>query len=385
MRVLQLSKFYPPDHGGIEAVARDLSAGLVRAGVQVEVLCASKRRQRVDEVDALGVRVVRAGSYGLWLSTSMAPGLVRELMRRRAEPDIVHVHMPDPLAALAVWTARPRGRVVLHWHSDVVRQRFARHVYAPLERWLLDRADAVIATSPPYAQSSPALRRVAHKVAVIPIGAPPPVSPSARRLERIRQRHAGRRIVFALGRMTYYKGWDVLVAAARHLPEDVVVVVGGGGPELPQYRALAERAGLAERVRFVGPLSADSVEAYFRLADVFCMASTVRAEAYGVAVLEAMARGLPVVATDIPGSGLGWLHQDGVTGLRVPPGDADALARAIGSLLDAPELRTRFGQAGRARWAAHFTAETMADQTLALYRRLLAQPAGTAALSPSPD
>lgn len=385
MRVLQISKFYPPDHGGIEAVARDLSAGLVRAGVRVEVLCASKRRRRVDEVDPLGVRVVRAGSHGLWLSTSMAPGLVAELMRRRDEPDIVHVHMPDPLAALAVWAARPTGRVVLHWHSDVVRQRLSRRVYAPLERWLLDRADAVIATSPPYAQTSPALRRVAHKVVVIPIGAPPPVPPSERRLARIRQRHAGRRVVFALGRMTYYKGWEVLVAAARYLPDDVVVVVGGGGPDLLQYRALADRAGVADRVLFVGPLSADSVEAYFRLAEVFCMASTVRAEAYGVVVLEAMARGLPVVATDIPGSGLGWLHQDGVTGLRVPPGDPEAIACAIGTLLAAPDLCTRFGQAGCARWAQCFTAETMADKTLALYRRLLAQPAGPAELNPSPD
>jgi glycosyltransferase involved in cell wall biosynthesis len=226
---------------------------------------------------------------------------------------------------------------------------------------------------------------VAAKVTVIPIGAPPPLPPTPRRLARVRQRHGGRRIVFALGRMTYYKGWEVLIEAARQLPPDVVVVVGGGGPELPAYRALAQRAGMADRVRFVGPLSADSVEAYFTLAELFCMASTVRAEAYGVAVLEAMARGLAVVATDIPGSGLGWLHQDRVTGLRVPAGDPSALARAITELLGAPALRERFGHAGQARWAEQFTAETMADQTLALYRRLLEQPRSAAAATKSHD
>lgn len=372
MKVLQLAKFYPPDHGGIEAVARDLSAGFVGAGLQVQVLCASKRRAQVDETDALGVRVTRAGSYGLWQSTSMAPGLVRELLRRRREPDIVHVHMPDPLAALAVWVARPPGRVVLHWHSDVVRQRVARHAYEPLQRWLLRRADAVIATSPPYAESSRWLQSVRDKVVVIPIGAPAPREPTARRLARVRQRHAGRRIVFALGRMTYYKGYEVLIEAARRLPDDVVVVVGGGGAELPRYRARAAAAGMAERVLFVGPLSADSVEAYFRLAEVFCMPSTVRAEAYGVAVLEAMARGVPVVSTDIPGSGLGWLQRPGVTGLQVPPADAAALTGALCALLDDAELRRRFGEAGRARWADQLSAETMAAQTIALYRRLLA-------------
>lgn len=371
MKVLQLSKFYPPDHGGIESVARDLSAGFVRRGCDVEVLCAHKRWRHGEERDADGVRITRAASLGMLLSTSMTPSLPWLLWRRRRNVDVIHVHMPDPLAAFAVWLARPCGKVVLHWHSDVVRQRVARHLYRPLERWLLRRADAVISTSQAYADSSPSLRAFRDKVVVIPIGAHPPEPVEPERVDRLRQRYGDRRLVFALGRMTYYKGWEVLVEAARQLPSDVLVVIGGGGPDLPRYRALAERAGLAERVRFVGPLSAASVEAHFALAAVFCMASTLRAEAFGVAVLEAMARGLAVVSTDIPGSGLGWLQHDGVTGLQVAPRDAPALANALRRLLDDAELRARFGAAGRARWAELFTAETMADQTVALYRHLL--------------
>jgi rhamnosyl/mannosyltransferase len=279
--------------------------------------------------------------------------------------------MPDPLAALAVWLARPPGKLVLHWHSDVVRQRVARPLYQPLEGWLLRRADAVIATSQAYADASPTLQAFRDKVVVIPIGAhaPEPVEPE--RVAQLRQRYGERRLVFALGRMTYYKGWEVLVEAARQLPADVLVVVGGGGPDLPRYRALAERAGASERVRFVGPLSAASVEAHFALACAFCMPSTQRAEAFGVAALEAMARGLAVVSTAIPGSGLGWLQQDGVTGLQVPPRDAQALAMALQRLIEDAALRARLGAAGRARWAGLFTAETMADQTVALYQRLL--------------
>ena len=370
MKILQIAKFYPPHYGGIEAVARDLSIGFNRRGLDVSVLCAHKRWQRSDERDGLGVRITRVASLGLWLSTSMAPGLIRELWRRRAEADVIHVHMPDPLAALAVWAARPQGAVVLHWHSDVVRQRIARHIYRPLERWLLRRADAVIATSQAYADSSPALRHWHEKVTVIPIGAPPPMPADSRKVARLRSQHADRRVIFALGRMTYYKGWEVLIEAATLLPEGVVVVVGGGGPDLSHYRALAQRAGAAGRIEFVGPLTAENVEAYFALAEVFCMASTVRAEAFGVAVLEAMARGVAVVATDIPGSGLGWLLQHGVTGLKVPVRDAPALAAAISALLNNDALRARCGSAGRARWGAKFTAETMADETIALYRRL---------------
>ncbi len=375
MKVLQLSKFYPPAHGGIEAVARDLSAGLVAQGVQVEVLCAHHKLRHVEECDALGVRVTRAASFGLFLSTSMAP-LLPWLLRRRCRqpnpPDVIHVHMPDPLAALAVWFARPSARVVLHWHSDVVRQRLSMALYRPLQRWLLARADAVIATSPAYAQSSAVLRDWLPKVVVIPLGAPPPQPPTPQAVAGVRRRYGDRRMVLALGRMTYYKGYEVLIEAAALLPPDVVVVVGGAGDRLTHYRRLAAQRGLAERVRFVGRLPGHRVEAYFAAAEVFVQASTVRAEAFGVAVLEAMARGTPVVSTQIEGSGLPWLNQHGVTGLKVTPGDVTALAGAINSLLADAALRQRMGTAGQARWALHFSTETMCASTLALYRRLLA-------------
>jgi hypothetical protein len=124
MRILQVSKFYPPDRGGIEAVARDLSAGFVRHGLQVRVLCAGRRAATVREVDDLGVSITRAGSLGTWLSTSMAPALLRELHRQRHDADIVHVHMPDPLAAMAVWigtatscVSASRATSTAHWSS----------------------------------------------------------------------------------------------------------------------------------------------------------------------------------------------------------------------------------------------------------------------------
>ncbi|MCB1996253.1 MAG: glycosyltransferase [Burkholderiaceae bacterium] len=376
MKLLQVSKFYPPELGGIEAVARDLSAGLMARGVDVEVLCAHTRWRREQAVGPAGERVTRAASAGLWLSTSMAPGLVTELRRRQEAADIIHVHMPDPLAALAVWAARPRGRVVLHWHSDVVRQRLAMHVYRPLERWLLARADAVVATSAAYAESSVPLAPWQHKVTVVPIGAPPPEAPPAARVQRLRQLADGRRIVFSLGRMTHYKGWDVLIEAARSLPDDVLVLVGGGGPDLAHYRAMAVQAGVAGKIVFRGAMASADVEAAFAEAAVFCLASTVRAEAYGVAVLEAMARGLPVVATDIPGSGLGWLVQHGSTGLKVPVRDPAALAAGVRQLLEDAPLRQRCGDAGRARWASAFTVDAMCRRMLALYDHLLADRPG---------
>lgn len=373
MKVLQISKFYPPVEGGIEAVARELAEGLVERRLGCDVLCAHTGRGTVEETHAGGIRVTRASSWGLALRTSVAPQLLRLLAARHAGYDLIHVHMPDPLAALALWRVRPRVPVVLHWHSDVVRQQLARHVYGPLERWLLGRADAVVATSHAYAETSPALRRHRGKVAVIPIGitAPPPAPPAAR-VEALRASLGGRRIVFALGRMTHYKGFEVLLQAAAVLPQDVVVLIGGAGERLEPLRAAVAAAGLGRRVVLPGRLSAEAVEEAFAACEVFCLPSVSRAEAYGVAVLEAMARGRACVTTDIPGSAIGWLNADGQTGLTVPPADAAALGAALNRMLADDALRARCAAAARARWEAGFTAATMIDSTIALYRRLLA-------------
>jgi rhamnosyl/mannosyltransferase len=372
MKVLQVSKFYPPVMGGIEAVAWELAEGLNRAGVTTDVLCSDQRRWGRRGREAAGYEVCRAGRWGMLLSTSIAPAMAWHLARMARDAQIVHVHMPDPMAAAAVWAARPRARLVLHWHSDVIRQRRALKLYEPLQQWLLARADAIIATSPPYAASSAPLRAWRDKVSVVPIGISDNHSTACSiKAAAIRRLHHGRRIVFALGRMTYYKGFDVLVDAAAALSDDCAVLVGGDGELLEHYRSTVARRGLAGRVHFLGHINDDDLASHFEACDIFCMSSTLRAEAYGVAMLEAMVMGKPIVATDIEGSGVPWVNQHGRTGLNVPAGDSAALAAALHELLADDTRRAALGAAARARYESEFGAQRMTERTLALYRRLL--------------
>jgi len=170
VRVLQLSKFYPPVMGGIESVAWELTEGLNRAGHRTDVLCSHQQWQGTHERSPSGYDIWRAGSMGRLLSTSIAPPMVSLLARLVHPVDVLHVHMPDPMAAIALWLVRPACKVVVHWHSDVVRQRTAMHLYEPLQQWVLARADAIIATSPPYVDSSDALQAWRGKVRCVPIG-----------------------------------------------------------------------------------------------------------------------------------------------------------------------------------------------------------------------
>jgi rhamnosyl/mannosyltransferase len=371
MKVLQLSKFYPPIFGGIETVTWELTEGLHAAGVPTDVLCANQAPATLRERAPAGYEIVRAGSWGQFLSTSMAPSMLLELLRRRGDYDIVHVHMPDPLAAAAIFATRPQAHIVVHWHSDVIRQRRALALYRPLQDWLLARADAVIATSHAYAQASGPLQPWLGKVAVVPIGMSDnrPLA-CMQRASDVRRRLRGRHLVFALGRMTYYKGFEVLIEAAKLLPDDCAVIIGGDGELLDDYRHLVARCGLGGKVQLPGHIPDDELPSYFEACDVFCMPSTLRAEAYGVAMVEAMAVGRPVVASDIIGSGVPWVNQHGRTGLNVPVGDAPALAAALSRLLDDEPLRQELGRGARRRYEQEFSAAGMTARVLSLYRSL---------------
>lgn len=371
MRVLHVSKFYPPVMGGIEAVAWELTEGLNRAGVRTDVLCSAQGWRGTRETVATGYEVCRAGRWGMLLSTSMAPSMPAHLARMARDADLLHLHMPDPMAAAALWLVKPRVPVVVHWHSDVIRQRRALRLYEPLQTWVLQNAAAIIATSPPYAESSQPLRAWRAKVAVIPIGISDNHSTACSvKAGALRRRFRGRHIVFALGRMTYYKGFEVLIDAAAALPDDCAVLIGGEGEMLEHYRTLVARRGLAGKVHLLGHINDDELASHFEACDIFCMSSTLRAEAYGVAMLEAMVMGKPIVATDITGSGVPWVNEHDVTGLNVPAGDSAALAAALRSLLLDDDTRQRLGQGARQRYERDFQAARMTEQTLDLYRRL---------------
>jgi len=371
-RVLQVSKFYPPVMGGIETVAWELTEGLNHCGRPTDVLCSHQLPRTVVDTTEASYAVVRAASVGRLLSTSIAPAMVGVLRRLAPGYDVIHLHMPDPMGALAVFAVRPSARLVVHWHSDVVRQRMAMHAYRHLQDWVLQRADAVVATSLAYAQASDALKPFRHKVTVIPIGITDQrdqVRPHV--VAAIRARHPGCRLVFALGRMTHYKGFEVLVQAAASLPADCRVLIGGDGQRLPELERDIARRGLGDRVLLLGHVRDDELASHFEACDVFCMPSTLRAEAYGVAMVEAMVMGKPIVATDIAGSGVPWVNRHEQTGLNVPVGDAQLLARTLERLLSDAGLRRRMGEAARRRYLNEFRAELMTERTLDLYDALI--------------
>jgi glycosyltransferase involved in cell wall biosynthesis len=379
MRILHLGKYYAPERGGIERYTEALAEACVGAGDAVAALVHQRRgRWRGSIEDLGGVEVRRAGCLAAPLYTPLSPAYPLALGRAldSFRPDVLHLHMPNPsaFAVLASPAARRRPWIV-HWHADVPpdgpdwRLRAAYRLYRPFEQALLRRAHAIVATSAAYRDASAALQPWRTKVEVIPLGIGP-AGTGAAATEAIPRWPAGPGLrLLAVGRLSHYKGFGVLLEAMSRLPGARLLLVGSGECR-KALRAQAAALGLGDRVEFAGTLDDRALHAAYAAADVFVLPSLDRSEAFGMVLLEAMRAGLPIVASRIAGSGVAEVVGDG-SALLAPPGDAAELARRI-SELDDPGLRSRLGQAGRARWQGRYTLARSAAAFRDLYRRVLA-------------
>lgn len=370
MNILHLYKDYYPVLGGIENHLRVLAEAQAARGHTVTVLVTSPtRRSRVEM--AAGVRVIFAGRLATMASTPLSLALFRELSRER--PDIAHLHFPYPVGDLAQALFGRARRTVITYHSDVVRQKLLLWLYAPLLRRSLARADAIIATSPRYVETSPFLSPLADRCTIIPYGI------DTARFERadpaqvaaIRAKY-GERLVLFVGLLRYYKGVEYLIRAMAAVDGRALLAGGESSRRQGELEALAQSLGVAERVVFLGPQE-QALPALYHAADVFTLPSIERSEAFGIVQLEAMAAGRPVVSADV-GTGVAWVNQHEVTGLVVQPRDVAQLSAALNRLLTDADLRQRLGAAGRERVAQEFTLDKMVDRIEALYDRILAEP-----------
>ena len=382
MKVLQLGKFYPI-RGGVEKVMWDLTRGLGERGIDCDMLCATRRNDGIDaehlplfrKEEKTGVLQVNAYARVLMVSawfkaaaTMISPAMICWLRKHRKEYDIIHIHHPDPMACLALFLSGYKGRVILHWHSDIITQKFFLAFYKPLQSWMIRRAECIIGTTPVYLRESPCLQHVQDKTAVVPIGIEPVVTDPAE-VEKIRAAYPGKKIVFSLGRLVPYKGFGYLATAAKHLGPEYQILIGGTGPLQENLQAEIDAMDVQENVRLVGYIEDRMLPAYFGACDVFALSSIMKTEAFGIVQLESMSCGKPVIATEIPGSGVAWVNESGVSGLNVPVRNPEALATAIKTVCDDPEKYRSFCEGARDRFRKLFTLNDMIDKTIKIYNK----------------
>ncbi len=409
MRIAMVSEHASPlaavggvDAGGQNVHVLELSTALAAAGHEVTVWTRRTDEATPDVVSpfpGVTVRTVTAGPAAPVPKDRLVPHLpafARELEAgwTGARPDVVHAHFwMSGMAAVSAAAERDLPIVqTFHALGSVKRRHQGADDTSPAgrigaERAVAARVDRIVATCTDEVFELARLGAPRRRTTVVPCGvdtdAFAPEGPVHPRTDRPR--------LVVLGRLVRRKGVDEVITALRRLPEAELLVAGGpaapGGagfdadPDVRRLQAVADRAGVADRVRMLGAVARSDVPALLRSADaVVCVPWY---EPFGIVPLEAMACGRAVVASAV--GGIQDTVVDQVTGLLVPPRRPDALAAALRRLLATPTRALAFGIAGRDRVLARYGWDRIAAATAAVYEEVLAERAGVLPVDEPPD
>lgn len=362
MRIALACPYAWDDPGGVQVHVRELAAHMIAKGHDVCVLAPVRGRATEPWVRAIGRPV------DIPYNASNAPIDPRPWSLRRVRdalaafrPDVVHVHEPFT-PSTAMWaTLAARAPVVATFHSGAERSRLY-DLAAPVIRLIERRIVVRIAVS-----------RVAERAAAARVGGPFEVVPNGADAERFASAAPadlgqGTKLLF-VGRLDERKGFPTAVRAFAQLAPDrpdLRLVVVGDGPQRSAVEALSPD--IRARVRMLGAVPNVDLPPYYAACDLY-LGTSVGGESFGIVLVEALAAGLPVVASDI--AGYDEVVSDGVEGLLVPPRDPEAVARAAATILDDPGLAARLASAGRKR-AATFDWSVVAARLEELYARAIA-------------
>lgn len=365
MRILHLGKLCPPADGGIEVFSFDLLEYLNSKGIKADLICFGKetKKDRFKNFNCYACKML--------LKVRSAPislDYMRIFRKIENDYDIIHVHSPNPIAELlAIYSSK---KVIIHWHSDIVKQKILYKFYKPIQQRALKKATKIICTSPNYLESSKQLKDFKEKAIVIPLGLNAKrleVSQQDKRISDLLEKFNQKKIVLSIGRLVEYKGFEYLIEAGKYLDNDFLILIAGGGPLFQKLKRRIEKLNLKDKVMLLGRV--ENITQLLKRCDVFCLPSVLRTEAFGLVLVEAMYFGKPLVTTDVKGSGMSYVNQHGVTGLVVPPRDPKALAEAIKKICYDKELYQRFSEKAKERFQ-EFDIKNIGEKIINLYKSL---------------
>lgn len=363
--------YYPDPPGGLQEAIRQIALATSSFGVDSRIFTLTPIMPIYDIERPEGI-VIRSRSWAAPASCDLGGAKAFTRFAEAAEwADVINYHFPWPFGDALHLIVRPKAKAVLTYHSDIVRQRWLGKLYSPMMNKMLRSINAVVATSPAYAATSPVLSQlgVREKVRVIPLGIAEDSYITAGD-DTIFARlgiHPNESYFLFIGVLRYYKGLHTLVQAARHVGANLILA--GSGPEAGALREMVN--GLAAtNVLFAGQVTDAEKVSLIKRCRAMVLPSHLRSEAFGMVLVEAAMLGRPMVSCEI-GTGTSYVNLDGQSGFVINPESPKALAEALQRLLSDAELVTRLGHGARARYECMFSGPALGKAYSLLYRDIV--------------
>lgn len=358
--VLQVNKMYWPDIGGVETVVKQYAEYLKRFD-EVVVLCVNKKFTLKTIVEKInGIRVYRCASFGTFMSMPISVAFFWHLFRLAKIADVIHFHEPFPLGSVGSLLLKflsKNKKVYVTWHSDIVKQKKLKRFVEFFQKRLCKRADAIIATSERMIEFSSVLKNFKDKIVVIPLSLDKRDYYRDYDVNNIEQSllNLPQGFVLFLGRLSYYKGIDVLLEAIEMIQEDIPFVIAGDGELREDIMRRVQNS--QKKIYFISRQVSEDEKLYLIKNSKFLVfPSILPSEAFGIVQLEAMIYGKPVINTNLL-TGVPWVSLNDVSGLTVEPSNSKQLAEAIKKLYFDEELYTRLARGALERFNEYFDSD----------------------------
>lgn len=376
IKVLHVTKRYPPYIGGIETVCHDVCKALNGKYEQMVLAFNDKNETIEEEVD--GIKVIRASVFKVVASQPLSKdyGKLLDNIFKTFKPDIIHFDYPNPYSAAFLLRClekyKFKGKFLLFWHMDIVKQKILRSLFVPQTKKLLKIADLVVATSPNYLKDTSFLPDYKGKIDIIPLRVgdfrttltPNQIEES----EKIKKQFENKKIIFFYGRHVKYKGLTYLIDADKYLNQDECVILIAGKGKLTNE--LKQQAKDFKNIKFMGVLSDDQINSYLNACDIFAFPSISRNEAFGISLAEALYFGKPAVTFKIKGSGVNFVSLNNVSGLETSNLDSKEYANNLNLLMHDMDLYQRLSKGARQRALNYFQKETFEKKILDAFASL---------------
>lgn len=348
---LQLGKFYPPNWGGIETVTYNLEEALTEKGLKNVVIAFGNKSLNGLAPNFSADNIIRC-AYRTLLGAPFSLSYLKIFRKIAKDYAYVIVHFPNPWAIICLFFGSSySGKIILYWHSDIVNKGILGLLIRPFELWAIKKASVIIAPTIAHIDSSKYVDFLKNKCKIVPY----PIGKSIYSIADSNQQKtispalsAGSVDIIAIGRLVEYKGFEILIKAFLLLPKYInfSFLIIGDGPLKCSLNKLINSMGLENSIQIRSSVKDDELHNLLDKADIFCFPSNTRAEMYGMVQYEAMAHGLPIIATNIPGSGVPHLTSNSGAGLLVKPNSPHELAEAINKLINDQVLYSKLSRSG---------------------------------------
>lgn len=367
MKILNIVKYYDPCQGGMESVVKNIVEGIVAISKEADFTVYSNNHLRnfSKETKQFNRITVVKEATPFYLKSQPLNLRYPSLKKLIKDHDVIHHHYPFPTMELTLLRYLKKmgdKKFIITWHANIKNSRWSwiGNVYNPMIEKLLERADAIVVTSPQLFEASDILRKYKHKVTVIPLSFDPKYSLSESK------KYPENRVfkLLFVGKLRKYKGVEYLLKAIETLKVNLTVV--GNGEEHSNLEELVNGLNIKDKVCFIDNASDEKLAEVYRSSDLFILPSINEAEAFGVVQLEAMANGLPVINTSLD-SGVPFVSLHNYSGITVEPKNAEALQLAIEKIITDKPLYELFSSNALER-VKLFSREKMSEAYLSLYK-----------------